>query len=141
MERPTWQEYFTNIVQYTSTRSPCNRLKVGCLIVKNNRIISQGYNGYLPGLEHKSVIVDNHEIATVHAEQNALMDCAKRGVSCNNSVAYVTHYPCLTCAKLLYSSGIKKVFYIHDYNNSPYLEEIGLFQKDNEGMSITKVII
>ena len=141
MERPTWQEYFTNIVQYTSTRSPCNRLKVGCLIVKNNRIISQGYNGYLPGLKHKSVIVDNHEIATVHAEQNALMDCAKRGVSCNNSVAYITHYPCLTCAKLLYSSGIKKVFYIHDYNNSPYLEEIGLFQKDNEGMSITKVII
>ena len=141
MERPSWQEYFTTIVQYTSTRSPCARLKVGCLIVKNNRIIAQGYNGFLPGLEHKSCIVDNHELATIHAEQNALMDCAKRGVSCNNCVAYITHYPCLTCAKLLYSSGIKQVFYIHDYNNSPHLNDIGLIQNDKEGMSITKVNI
>ena len=88
MERPSWQEYFTTIVQYTSSRSPCSRLKVGCLIVKNNRIIAQGYNGFLPGLEHKSCIVDNHELATIHAEQNALMDCAKRGVSCDDCVAY-----------------------------------------------------
>ena len=139
MERPPWQQYFTTLVQHTSSRSPCDRLKVGCLIVRDNRIISQGYNGFLPGLKHKSVVVDNHEIATVHAEQNALMDCAKRGVSCDDSVAYITHYPCLNCAKLLYSAGIKQVFYIHDYKNSPYLEEIGLIQKDNEGMSITKV--
>jgi len=139
MDRPSWQEYFTAIVQHTSTRSPCNRLKVGCLIVRDNRIISQGYNGFLPGLIHKSVVVDNNEIATIHAEQNALMDCAKRGVSCDNSVAYITHYPCLNCAKLLYSAGIKQVFYINDYKNSPYLEEIGLIQKANEGMSITKV--
>jgi dCMP deaminase len=110
MERPSWQAYFTTLVQHVSTRSPCNRLKVGCLIVRDNRIISQGYNGFLPGLPHTSVVVDNHEIATIHAEQNALTDCAKRGVSCDKSVAYITHYPCLNCAKLLYSAGSGSCF-------------------------------
>tara|TARA_B110000459_G_C16566231_1_gene474129 strand:+ start:1045 stop:1464 length:420 start_codon:yes stop_codon:yes gene_type:complete len=137
MERPSWQAYFTTLVQHVSTRSPCNRLKVGCLIVRDNRIISQGYNGFLTGLPHTSVVVDNHEIATIHAEQNALTDCAKRGVSCDKSVAYITHYPCLNCAKLLYSAGIKEIFYIEDYKNSSQLRDIGLFHK--EGMSITKL--
>jgi dCMP deaminase len=137
MERPSWQAYFTTLVQHVSTRSPCNRLKVGCLIVRDNRIISQGYNGFLPGLPHTSVVVDNHEIATIHAEQNALTDCAKRGVSCDKSVAYITHYPCLNCAKLLYSAGIKDIYYIEDYKNSSKLRDIGLFHK--EGMSITKL--
>ncbi|ADX06297.1 deoxycytidylate deaminase domain-containing protein [Organic Lake phycodnavirus 2] len=137
MERPSWQAYFTTLVQHVSTRSPCNRLKVGCLIVRDNRIISQGYNGFLPGLPHTSVVVDNHEIATIHAEQNALTDCAKRGVSCDKSVAYITHYPCLNCAKLLYSAGIKDIYYIEDYKNSSQLRDIGLFHK--EGMSITKL--
>ena len=50
MNRPSWEEYFKQIVTYTSTRSSCNRLQVGCLLVKDNRIISQGYNGFLPGL-------------------------------------------------------------------------------------------
>jgi dCMP deaminase len=137
MERPSWKAYFTTLVQHVSTRSPCNRLKVGCLIVRDNRIISQGYNGFLPGLPHTSVVVDNHEIATIHAEQNALTDCAKRGVSCDKSVAYITHYPCLNCAKLLYSAGIKDIYYIEDYKNSSQLRDIGLFHK--EGMSITKL--
>ena len=137
MERPSWQAYFTTLVQHVSTRSPCNRLKVGCLIVRDNRIISQGYNGFLPGLPHTSVVVDNHEIATIHAEQNALTDCAKRGVSCDKSVAYITHYPCLNCAKLLYSAGIKDIYYIEDYKTSSQLRDIGLFHK--EGMSITKL--
>ena len=119
MERPTWQQYFTTLVQHTSLRSPCDRLKVGCLIVRDNRIISQGYNGFLPGLKHKSVVVDNHEIATVHAEQNALMDCAKRGVSCKGSTAYITHYPCIICTRLLLAAGIESIKYLHDYKNDP----------------------
>jgi len=89
------------------------------------------------GITHTSVVVDNHEIATIHAEQNALTDCAKRGVSCDKSVAYITHYPCLNCAKLLYSAGIKDIYYIEDYKNSSQLRDIGLFHK--EGMSITKL--
>ena len=116
-ERPTWKEYFKDIVILTSKRSPCKRLQVGCLLVNNNRIISQGYNGYLPGAEHKQIIRNNHEVATIHAEQNSITDCAKRGVSCKDSIAYITHYPCLNCVKLLSASGIKEIYYIEDYNN------------------------
>jgi dCMP deaminase len=85
--------------------------------VKDNRIISQGYNGFLPGCPHDSIVRDGHEQATIHAEQNALCDCAKRGVSCDNSIAYITHYPCLICSRLLLASGIKEIRYIDDYNN------------------------
>lgn len=135
MERPEWNSYFKEIVQVTSKRSPCDRLKVGCLLVKDNRIISQGYNGFLPGCPHKSIVRDNHEQATIHAEQNALCDCAKRGVSSDGSIAYITHYPCLICARLLIASGIKEIKYIDDYKNDvlvPYF----LNQK---GMSIVKI--
>ena len=123
---PRWNEYFKEIVQITSKSSPCKRLQVGCLLVKDNRIISQGYNGFLSRLPHTSIIVDNHEISTIHAEQNTLMDCAKRGVSSNYCTAYITHYPCLNCAKLLYSAGIKKIYYIYDYRNDEYIKHIGL---------------
>ena len=88
---------------------------MGCLLVHDNRIISQGYNGFLPGCPHESIIRDNHEQATIHAEQNALCDCAKRGVSCNGAIAYITHYPCLICSRLLLASGISKIYYIIDY--------------------------
>ena len=78
MDRPSWTEYFKQLTLITASRSPCERLKVGCVLVKDNRIISQGYNGFLPGAPHESKIIDNHEQATVHAEQNAITDCAKR---------------------------------------------------------------
>lgn len=117
MNRPDWDEYFKQIVQVTSTRSSCNRLKVGCLLVKDNRIVSQGYNGFLPGCPHVSKIRDNHEQATVHAEQNAICDCAKRGVSSKDCIAYITHYPCIICTRLLLASDIKEIKYIDDYKN------------------------
>lgn len=120
-KRPTWNEYFKDIVLTTSSRSSCNRLKVGCLIVNDNRIISQGYNGFLSSHPHTSVVINDHEIATIHAEQNAIIDCAKRGVSCNNSIAYITHFPCINCLKLLIQAGIKKIYYINDYKNDTEL--------------------
>ena len=116
-KRLSWDDYFSKIVETTSERSPCERLQVGCLLVKDKRIISQGYNGFLPGCPHESIIRDNHEQATLHAEQNALMDCAKRGVSCEGSTAYITHYPCIICTRLLLAGGIKKINYINDYKN------------------------
>jgi dCMP deaminase len=115
--RPNWDEYFCEIVQVTAKRSPCSRLHVGCLLVIDNRIISQGYNGFLPDCPHISIIRNNHEQATIHAEQNALCDCAKRGVSCKDSTAYITHYPCLICARLLIAAGIKEIKYIENYKN------------------------
>ena len=123
MERLSWDEYFSKIVKVTSERSPCERLQVGCLLVKDNRIISQGYNGFLPGCPHESIVRDNHEQATLHAEQNALMDCAKRGVSCEGCTAYVTHYPCIICARLLLAGGIKKINYLNDYKNDELVEK------------------
>lgn len=120
--RPSWDEYFKEIVQVTATRSPCERLHVGCLLVSENRIISQGYNGFLPGCMHASIVRDGHEQATVHAEQNAIADCAKRGVSCAGSTAYITHYPCIICTRILLASGIKEIKYIHDYKNDPLVQ-------------------
>ena len=123
-ERPTWDEYFKQIAITTSKRSSCERLHVGCIIVKENRIIAAGYNGFLPGCPHKSIIRDNHEQATVHAEQNAISDCAKRGVICDKSIAYITHYPCLNCCKILLASGIKEIKYINDYKNDDIVADL-----------------
>jgi dCMP deaminase len=120
--RISWEDYFKEIVMVTSKRSSCHRLKVGCILVKNNRIISQGYNGFLPGCPHESIVRDDHEQATIHAEQNTITDCAKRGVSCENSTAYITHYPCLNCCKLLLASGINEIKYINEYKNDPIVE-------------------
>jgi len=117
MSRPSWDEYFKEIASLTSTRSTCKRLHVGCVLIKDNRVISQGYNGFLAGCEHKSIMRDGHEMGTIHAEQNAITDCAKRGVSCAEATAYITHYPCIYCMKILCSAGIKKIKYINDYHN------------------------
>jgi dCMP deaminase len=123
MSRISWDEYFSKIVVATSERSPCERLQVGCLLVNDNRIVSQGYNGFLPGCPHESIVRDNHEQATLHAEQNALMDCAKRGVSCDGCTAYITHYPCIICTRLLLAGGIKKIKYIKDYKNDDLVKK------------------
>ena len=123
MERISWDQYFSRIVMTTSERSPCERLQVGCLLVNENRIVSQGYNGFLPGCPHESIVRDNHEQATLHAEQNALMDCAKRGVSCNGCTAYITHFPCIICTRLLLAGGIKKIKYVNDYKNDDLVKK------------------
>ena len=120
--RPSWDDYFKEIVLVTKKRSACERLQVGCLLVKDNRIISAGYNGFLPGCPHKSIVRNNHEQATIHAEQNALADCAKRGVSCLNATAYITHYPCIICCRLLLAAEIKEIKYIEDYKNDELVD-------------------
>ena len=135
MQRPTWDEYFKKIVLATRERSACERLQVGCLLVKDNRIVSQGYNGFLPGCPHISKVRNNHEQATVHAEQNALCDCAKRGVSCMDATAYVTHYPCIICCRLLLASGIKEIKYINDYKN----DELVSYFCDQANVNIKKI--
>lgn len=129
--RPSWNEYFCNMATLTGSRSSCNRLHVGCVLVLNNRVIAQGYNGYLSGAQHTALIRDGHNIGTIHAEQNAVLDCAKRGVSCNGTTAYITHYPCFNCIKFLAAAGIKEIKYIEDYNNDPLVADIAKIAKIN----------
>ena len=135
MSRPSWDDFFKKIVLATSERSPCERLHVGCLLVKDNRIISQGYNGFLAGCQHKSIVRDNHEQATLHAEQNAICDCAQRGVSCSGSIAYITHYPCIICTRLLLASNIEEIKYINDYKNDELVE----YFCNEKGVKIKKI--
>jgi len=121
--RPSWDDYFMATAVLISTRSPCERLHVGCVIVsggdRKNRIIAAGYNGFLPGTPHVSRLRDGHEQATVHAEQNAIADAARRGIPVEGGIAYVTHFPCINCAKILASAGIAEVRYRDDYQNDP----------------------
>ena len=123
-DRLNWDEYFMSMTLLISIRSSCHRLHVGCVIVKNNRVISAGYNGFIAGLPHHSVVRDGHEQNTVHAEQNAIVDAARRGVSLEGSTAYITHYPCIICCKLLVAAGIKKIIYHKDYKNDELVRDL-----------------
>ncbi|MDO4604740.1 MAG: cytidine/deoxycytidylate deaminase family protein [Helcococcus sp.] len=132
--RATWQEYFMNIAKIVSERSTCDRAYVGCVLVnKDNRIVSTGYNGSISGNpqcdEIGHTMRDGHCIATIHAEMNALLYCAKEGISVKNSVCYVTHFPCLNCTKALIQSGISKIYYENGYRIDNYAIE--LLNKNN----------
>lgn len=124
--RPSWDEYFMATAVLMSSRSNCERLHVGCVIVtggeRKNRLVAAGYNGFLPGTPHVSRLRDGHEQATVHAEQNAVADAARRGSSVEGCVAYVTHFPCINCAKILAAAGIAEVKYREDYQNDLLVE-------------------
>ncbi len=122
--RLDWDDYFMSIALLASCRSPCTRLKVGSVIVRDNRIITMGYNGFLAGCPHNSHVIDGHEQATAHSEINAITDCAKRGVSVNLAKIYITHYPCINCFKALASSGISEIIYLNDYKNDELVQII-----------------
>lgn len=132
--RKSWTSYFMEITEMVATRSTCDRAFVGCTLVnKDNRIVSTGYNGSVAGNPHCDevghVLRDGHCIATIHAEMNALLYCAKEGISVKGATAYITHFPCLNCTKALIQAGISKVVYKHDYRIDDYALE--LFRKNN----------
>ncbi|MFB3853523.1 MAG: cytidine/deoxycytidylate deaminase family protein [Vicinamibacterales bacterium] len=127
-DRPSWDEYFMATALLIGSRSACGRLHVGCVLVSAgshpNRIVAAGYNGYLPGVPHRSRVRDGHEQATVHAEQNAIADAARRGASLEGAVAYVSHYPCVICAKILAAAGVSAIKYHFDYDNDPLVRDL-----------------
>jgi len=108
---------FIKIVKAIAECSEDKRLKVGALIIKEGRIISTGYNGQLPGLLHDPEVKDGHDDSTVHAEQNAIMNCAKQGISTKDCRMLVTHFPCKRCVKLAIMAGILIIYYLEDYKN------------------------
>lgn len=122
--RLSWSNYFMAIAILSSQRSACERLKVGCVIVKYNRIICIGYNGFPAGGPHVSRIVNNHEQCTIHAEQNAISDAAARGVSISEAIIYITHFPCINCFKSIIASKIKKIYYCYNYKNNQIVLEM-----------------
>ena len=128
-DRLTWDEYFMNLAITVSERGTCDRAYVGCVIVnEDNRIVTTGYNGSIKGNPHCDDIGhtmrDGHCIATIHAEMNALLYCAKEGISVNGCKAYVTHFPCLNCTKSLIQAGIKHIYYRNAYRVDEYALEL-----------------
>lgn len=123
-----WDKRFIQMSKLVATWSTCVRRQVGSVIVKDKRIIATGYNGAPAGvtscLEKGYCIRDKLNIASgtraevcyaTHAEQNALVQAAKLGISVDGATIYVTHRPCVICTKLLINAGIKRVVYLHDY--------------------------
>jgi len=123
-DRLVWDEYFMSIALIASQRSPCQRLHVGSVVVKDSRLISMGYNGFIPGAPHISRMKDDHEQSIIHSEVNAIVDCAKRGTSLQGAKIYVTHYPCINCFRSIAACGIKEIIFLHDYKNDELVQQM-----------------
>lgn len=128
MNRISWHQYFMAQSHLLALRSTCTRLTVGATIVRDKRIIAGGYNGSIAGGDHcidkGCYVIDHHCVRTIHAEMNALLQCAKFGVPTAGAEIYVTHFPCLQCCKSIIQAGIKAVYYAEDYKNNPYAIEL-----------------
>ncbi len=137
--RPSWDEYFMGITEIVAKRATCPRKRLGSIIVKNKRIIATGYNGSPPGQPHcddvgclivptvkiikgKQVVRD-HCLRTLHAEQNALLQCAIHGVSTKDATMFTLTNPCYLCAKMIITAGIKRVVYKDEYNHDDALDQ------------------
>jgi len=120
-----------------SENSHCNRNKVGCLIVKDRQIISDGYNGTPSGFSNNCEDCNNNTLPTVlHAEANAITKIAKSTNSAECSTLYVTLSPCFDCAKLIIQAGIKRIVYSETYRNT---DSFKLFEE--AGIEIKKISI
>lgn len=119
--RPSWDEYFMEIARQVATRSTCLRRHVGAVIVRDKRLLATGYNGAPSGVRHCDEAGclrerlgipsgQRQEICRgLHAEQNAIIQAALHGVSVDGGTIYCTHQPCVTCAKMIINSGIRRV--------------------------------
>ncbi len=126
--RLDWNEYFMIQAVLLASRSTCRRLAVGAAMVKDRRIIAGGYNGAVSGDEHcidsDCYLRDGHCVRTIHAEMNAVLQCAKFGISTDGASIYVTDFPCLQCTKMLLQAGIKHIYYLRNYHNDDYAVQL-----------------
>ncbi|NLK96736.1 MAG: cytidine deaminase [Epulopiscium sp.] len=142
--RPSWDEYFMGIVDLVKDRSTCLRRQVGALIVKDKRILSTGYNGAPTGCSHCAEVGclreklqipsgQRHELCrALHAEQNAIVQAAMHGVSVAGGTLYVTHQPCVMCAKMAINAGIKRIVF-----KGAYPDELSLELLKEAGIEMT----
>ena len=130
--RPDWDSYFMDMARKVAERSTCDRAHVGCVLVRDNRVLATGYNGSVSGMPHCDDIghnvVNGHCKRTIHAEINAIIQCALHGVSSKGAIVYVTHYPCYDCAKALVNAGVLVVNYEQTYGVfHDIFERIGVY--------------
>jgi dCMP deaminase len=139
--RPTWDEYFMMIAKLSAVRSTCLAFPVGAVIVKDRQILATGYNGSPPGSPHctaqgycyeglQKCTDNNLPSRSIHAEANAIAQAAKHGIRTEGATIYVTLEPCLSCLKLIISSGIKHVFYETVFNTGDRVTVRDFFVKD-----------
>ncbi len=129
MTRVDWHTYFMNIARQAATRSTCDRKHVGAVIVRDKTILSTGYNGSIRGMPHCDdvghLMENDHCVATVHAEANAIIQAAKNGVRIDGAELYTTASPCWNCFKLIANAGISKVYYGEFYRDERSIEVAG----------------
>lgn len=125
--RPSWDEYFIEVCEVVARRSTCLRRAVGAILVREKRILATGYNGAPSGLPHCHEIGclretegipsgQRHELCRgLHAEQNALVQAARHGISVRDSTLYCTTEPCVLCSKMLINAGITRIVYAEEY--------------------------
>lgn len=142
--RPSWDDYFMAIARLIATRSTCERLQAGAVLVKDKRIVSTGYNGSPPNLPHCDdaghLLEDGHCVRTIHAEHNALLQAAViGGASTKDTTLYILYSPCIHCAKYIVAAGVKRVVVGKIYRNQQvweYLEKAGVkydvYQKNKQ---------
>lgn len=120
-KRVDWDTYFMNIAQVVASRSTCDRKFVGAVIVRDKTILSTGYNGSIRKLEHCDeaghMMENNHCVATIHAEANAILQAAKNGVCIDEATIYTTASPCWNCFKMIANVGIKKICFAEFYRD------------------------
>ncbi len=135
--RPSWDEYFMKIADMIGSRGSCDRGRAGCVITRDRRIIATGYVGSPVGLPHcdeaghemHTVTNDDgttsrHCIRTTHAEQNAICEAARIGISIDNGTLYCKMTPCYACAKMIINAGIKRIVCARDYHAGERSKEI-----------------
>ena len=135
--RPSWDDYFMEVMEAISKRATCDRGKSGCVIVRDKQILVTGYVGSPKGLDHCDEVghqfkkmlnedgsVSEHCVRTVHAEQNAVCQAAKLGISINGATVYCRMTPCRTCAMILINCGIKRIVCERKYHAGAESEEM-----------------
>ncbi|HMU40557.1 MAG TPA: cytidine/deoxycytidylate deaminase family protein [Pseudomonadota bacterium] len=126
MHRVSWDEYFMDIAKVVSSRSTCSRKQVGAVLVRDRTILSTGYNGSIRGMPHCDevghMLEADHCVATIHAEQNAIIHAAKNGVAIDGAVLYVTASPCWSCFKSIANAGVRRIVYGEFYRDARIFE-------------------
>ncbi|WP_260212963.1 ComE operon protein 2 [Lactiplantibacillus pentosus] len=155
-KRIPWDQYFMMQAVLLSSRSTCERLSVGATIVRDKRIIAGGYNGSVSGdvhcIDEGCYLVDGHCVRTIHAEMNAILQCAKFGAATDGAEIYVTDFPCLQCTKMLLQAGITKIHYLRNYHNDDYamslierkhvaLQQVKFDQSDLDKLNLNQILL